>query len=275
MAFFRKIEDQLVITLDHTRLVLASIGALLFVALVFLLGVLVGKALWSYSTEATMRAVGQEWQRPPPRIEERPKPAANPQYTFYEDVKKPSDSVVPNEVMKPRIDEEKQAPTQVTPTNPAPALVRAPRPEAETAGLADSLGTTTHTTLSVGQTGRSAVPAETKAAPAAKAEPTPRTRPQPQAAAAAPTPKPAPQPAPAKSGAFAVGIESYQERPKAEAAQKLLSSKGVNAEIVGAQVGGMTWYRVQAGGFATRDAADKFIRDVLKSKGFNGYVISR
>lgn len=249
MGFFRKVEDNIVVTLDHGRLVLAAIGGFLFIALVFLMGVQVGKALSGYSMEAAMRAAAA---REPVRAStiEEPRAVGNPQLSFYEEVKKPADAVDAPAEMKAYVAQEKSVPTQVTPTSPyvpppppPPAPVEAP-------------------TL---------VPAK---APEVSALPV-KVPPPPPRVEVRSKPTPPPQSQAVRSGAFAVQIESYQEKGKAEAAQKKLSSKGIITEVAPSQVGGVMWYRLIVGGFSTREAADRYKKDTLKNKGLNGYVITR
>lgn len=230
MKFFEKIEDQLIIKFDHGRLVLASIGAALFIALVFLMGVLVGKALWSHQPGSIVAARVE--QARPPLVSDEPRVGAS-RLDFYADVKRPADEVAVPSEMKSRVLEEKPSPTPVVPTVPPPTLPVPTAPDQ---------------TASLGNVGES------------PAEPTPTVAPR--------------AAAPAKSG-FAVQVESYQEKGKAESAKKKLASKGVTTEISLSQVNGVNWYRLQAGGFSTREAAEKYYREVLKPKGLKGYIISR
>lgn len=251
MRFFEKTEDQVVVKFDHGRLVLASIGAALFVALVFLMGVLVGKALWSHPAGSILATTAEQIAKPPASDEPR---ISSSKLDFYTDVKKTTDEV-PQTEMKARLAEEKPAPTPVTPTVPPPVMPLPPPQAAQAEGEA-----------------KPAPPP--KAAPAAKpALPTPRTLPTVTTAAPA---KPVPT-APAQTGkaGYALQIESYQEKGKAEAARKKLSARGINTEISLSTVNGVSWYRLQAAGFPTREAAEKYNREVLKPKGYTGYLISR
>lgn len=261
MRFFEKVEDQFVIKFDHGRLVLASIGAALFVALVFLMGVLVGKALWNHPTETALHMVD------PVRRSTVVEPRVGDQkLDFYADVKRPTDEAPPQTELKPKIVEEEGSPTPVTPTVPPPPPLPVPAPVDLAAPAA---GTATAATAVAATPAPAAKPA-----PGAKKTLPPRTITTVATPAPAPVAQETPAPASAKAG-YSLQIESYQEKSKAEAARKKLASKGINTEISQSVVGGVKWYRLQANGFSTREAADKYNKEVLKPKGFTGYIISR
>lgn len=284
MAFFRKVEDHIVITLDHTRLVLASIGACLFVALVFLLGVLVGKTIWSYTSEMEKRFGSQDW---PKAVLQEERPKGKPLYTFYEEVKGQGNTVAEPTELKSTIVEEKQTPTAIVPV-PLPvqeAPAQADPPPAQPPASAKHAEAKAKTVEAAQQeaktekTGELPRPSPQKAGAkelAAKAEaPAPAKVLKAEAPAPAAPPAAAAKPAPAPKGqAFSIQLEAYNEKAKAEAAAKRMSAKGISAEISSSKVGKVTWYRIHVGRYTSRDAAEKAKKE-LKAKGYNGMIISR
>ncbi len=86
---------------------------------------------------------------------------------------------------------------------------------------------------------------------------------QPQVAA-----KPAPAPvAQSSTGNFTIQVGSYNNSAQAEERAGRLRSSGVEARVVRAEIPRRgTWYRVQAGRFATRDEAARFASE-LKARG--------
>lgn len=119
------------------------------------------------------------------------------------------------------------------------------------------------------------------AAPATVAEPAPPPKGAPPAAKPAPGPakagtsaakgpNAAPRPAPGK-GTFTVQVGSTQDRFEAERIAARFSSRG--ARVVAGDVPGKgRWYRVRIGTFETREAADRYLRDLERSTGSKGFV---
>ncbi|HSH70662.1 MAG TPA: SPOR domain-containing protein [Deferrisomatales bacterium] len=105
MRAYRKVNDQYEFRVDGGRLTLLGVGAALVVLLVFLLGVLVGKALWG----------GRRSLPPLPQAQTAPAPAPTPapavpdpavaepapHYSFYEELKKPDPVAPPPEPVRP------------------------------------------------------------------------------------------------------------------------------------------------------------------------------
>jgi cell division septation protein DedD len=95
--------------------------------------------------------------------------------------------------------------------------------------------------------------------------------PAPAVALAPPAAAPA-KVAPAK-GAWVIQVGSTQERFEAERIAARFASRG--ARVTVADVPGKgRWYRVRLGSFDTRDAADRYLRDLEKSTGARGFVAS-
>jgi cell division septation protein DedD len=72
-------------------------------------------------------------------------------------------------------------------------------------------------------------------------------------------------PAPGK-GPLAIQVASYSEQSQANDRVSKLRQANVEARIVQAEVGGKTWYRVQIGGFKSREEASKYANQ-LKAQG--------
>jgi DedD protein len=93
-------------------------------------------------------------------------------------------------------------------------------------------------------------------------------------AAAAPvkaTPEPAERPATATAGAFTIQIGASQQR--AEADRIAARHRSLRPRVEAAEVDGKgRWYRVRVGSFDTREAAERYRRDVARETGVAGYV---
>lgn len=103
MRAYRKVNDQYEFRVDGGRLTLLGVGAALVVLLVFLLGVLVGKALWGGRRELPPLPQVQSAPAlaPEPAAPEPVVAAPRPQYTFYEELKKPDPVALPPEPARP------------------------------------------------------------------------------------------------------------------------------------------------------------------------------
>jgi cell division septation protein DedD len=106
--------------------------------------------------------------------------------------------------------------------------------------------------------------------PVAKPEPKPEPRsPPPPVAVAAPAFRP---PASAK-GAWVVQVGSTQERFEADRIAARFASRG--AKVTVADVPGKgRWYRVRLGSFESREAADRYLKDLERTTGAKGFVAS-
>lgn len=144
------------------------------------------------------------------------------------------------------------APAQGNPFMPAPSRVD---------GLAQK-------TTSVAQMRPHAeVPAEVPAGQTASAEqiaqppaplstlPVDRPEAAPPAPAPAAAPQPAAEPAPVRTGDWVINIASYINEKTAQRKLAEMQKRGVDVELVSAEVNGRTVYRARVFGFATRQAA--------------------
>jgi cell division protein FtsN len=111
-------------------------------------------------------------------------------------------------------------------------------------------------------------PAPVPAAPPAAA-PAPAQPPAaPPPAAAAP-----PDDAPPAAGPFSIQVGASQER--AEAERIAARFKSYRPRVEAAEIAGKgTWYRVRVGSFETREAADRYLKDLARETGVKGYVAS-
>jgi cell division protein FtsN len=81
---------------------------------------------------------------------------------------------------------------------------------------------------------------------------------------------PAPKVASAK-GAWVVQVGSTQERSEADRIAARFATRG--ARVTVADVPGKgRWYRVRLGSFDTREAADRYLRDLERTTGAKGFV---
>jgi cell division septation protein DedD len=163
------------------------------------------------------------------------------------------------------------SPKVQAPAAPAPAPAKPPAPvaAAPTAapsgpGLPEAPALASPAVTPGAGAGKGAV-----AAPAAPAT-APATAPK-----AAPSPKPAapPRPATPVKGAWVVQVGSTQERFEAERIAARFASRGARVSIADVPGKGR-WYRVRMGSFDTREAADRYLRDLEKTTGAKGFVAS-
>jgi DedD protein len=90
-------------------------------------------------------------------------------------------------------------------------------------------------------------------------------------AAVPPPSKPAVATAPAGKGAWVVQVGSTQDRIEAERIAARFATRG--ARVMAADVPGKgRWYRVRLGSFETREAADRYLRDLERGTGAKGFV---
>jgi cell division septation protein DedD len=110
-------------------------------------------------------------------------------------------------------------------------------------------------------------------APAAPAPATPSAPPAPPATSAAPPPAP-PPPARAAAGPakpWTVQLAAAQER--AEADRIAAKFAALNPRVEEADVPGKgRFWRVRVGGFDTKEAAERYLRDVARETGAKGFV---
>jgi cell division septation protein DedD len=109
-------------------------------------------------------------------------------------------------------------------------------------------------------------PVAAKAASSAADAPPPKP-----VVAVPPAPRPAVAAAPAGKGAWVVQVGSTQDRIEAGRIAARFATRG--ARVVAADVPGKgRWYRVRLGSFETREAADRYLRDLERGTGAKGFV---
>jgi cell division protein FtsN len=70
-----------------------------------------------------------------------------------------------------------------------------------------------------------------------------------------------------------VQVGSTQERFEAERIAARFASRGARVSVADVPGKGR-WYRVRLGSFDTREAADRYLRDLEKATGAKGFVAS-
>ena len=139
---------------------------------------------------------------------------------------------------------------------PAPVKVQAPVVVAPAPTVAPSAAPTAPAAVAAAVPAPSPPPAST---PAAKPEPKPE-------------PKSPPPPVSAK-GAWVVQVGSTQERFEADRIAARFASRG--AKVTVAEVPGKgRWFRVRLGSFESREAADRYLKDLERTTGAKGFVAS-
>jgi cell division protein FtsN len=136
-----------------------------------------------------------------------------------------------------------------------------------------------------GSTGSTGPVQASAAAPSAPSTPIPAAAtapaPAPATQKAPPPPKVASAPAPkgtaaaprgaAPKGAFSVQVGSTQDRFEAERIAARFASRGPKVSV--AEVPGKgRWYRVRLGSFESREAADRYLKELERSTGAKGFV---
>jgi cell division protein FtsN len=147
----------------------------------------------------------------------------------------------------------------------APATTPAPAVKAEALTFHDRL------TKDAPPPPPQAAPAQPAPAPVAPAPaPAPAAAPPPPPAAAAEAPPAEPAPAAAQKP-WTVQLAAAQDRAEAERLAARFAA--LNPRIEAADVPGKgRYYRVRVGGFETKDAAERYLRDVARETGAKGYV---
>ncbi|HSN91797.1 MAG TPA: SPOR domain-containing protein, partial [Anaeromyxobacteraceae bacterium] len=84
---------------------------------------------------------------------------------------------------------------------------------------------------------------------------------------------PAAAPAPPPPGTFSVQVGASRDRAEADRIAGKFRSSGARVEEADVPGKG-TWYRVRVGSFPTREAAERYLRDLARETGVKGYVAS-
>lgn len=280
MAGNRPARERFDFSLDARQVAGVILGSLGALGLAFFLGHALGQGVAEQRPAAAPRSAAKA---PTPAdlaaLDNAPRPdGGEPAYkdTFHDSLtssKPPPDRLppapkaqaLPAQVPAPV---KVQAPVVVAPSPPV-APSAAPAPSATTAASAPPPAPTSAAPTSAAAMAAPSTPPAPK--PAAKPEPKPEQKaaPPPAAAAAAPAFRP---PASAR-GAWVVQVGSTQERFEADRIAARFASRG--AKVTVADVPGKgRWYRVRVGSFESREAADRYLKDLEKSTGAKGFVAS-
>jgi len=175
------------------------------------------------------------------------------------------------------------APAPSTEPAKAPAAAPAPAPRTAPASPSPVAAATVAPSGPIAPTGPSGPPppavSPATTPPAVGSEGTTAVAPKASAAApATPASKAAPKPAPpprgtSGKGAWVVQVGATQERFEADRIAARFASRG--ARVLVADVPGKgRVYRVRIGSFETREAADRYLRDLERTTGAKGFVAS-
>jgi cell division septation protein DedD len=275
MAGNRPARERFDFSLDARQVAAVILGSLGGLALAFFLGHAIGQrvadrpavAVRAPASPAPTDALAVLDQAPRPDGGEVPA-----QFSFHETLtsaKPPQDRLppAPRAPAAPAL-EPKGAPL----ASPAPADAKAAPPPAAGQAPPGSAPVAAGPVPDGKGTGSKPAPAK-----AAEAKPAPPQATPPRSASLAP-PKGAPapaapslRPASAAKGAWVVQVGSTQDRVEADRIAARFATRG--ARVVVADVPGKgRWYRVRLGSFETREAADRYLRDMERSTGAKGFV---
>ncbi len=259
MAGNRPARERFDFSLDARQVAGVILGSLGALGLAFFLGHSLGQSVAERPAAAPRPAA----KSPPPAdplaaFDHAPRPdGGEPAYkdTFHDSLtgaKPPPDRLPP----APKV-QSLPAPAAATPPPSSPPPPSAATPSAATPGAATP--------------GAAAAPSPPPSPkPAAKPEPKPEQKPAPPPAVAA---APAFRPPASAKGAWVVQVGSTQERFEADRIAARFASRG--AKVTVADVPGKgRWYRVRVGSFESREAADRYLKDLEKSTGAKGFVAS-
>jgi DedD protein len=271
MRAYRKIDDHFEVKIEKGRLVVLGVGAGLTLLLVFLVGVLVGKGLWGARPELMGTPSAQSTSQPPVQEPEKP------QYTFYDDLKRP-DSTAPK--VMPRAPGAQELVGETT--------VPAPR-SAETASqVQETSGTLPASSPPVAREKPTELPREHEppAVPAKAAKTALPVKPVADSSRVAEAPRRVSEPpadaigkpsveAKIAAPSYTVQVGSFRDRASADEQAKKIASQSISAQVVLAPMEGRTWFRVQVGRFDARADAESYYQKKLRPKGIQGFVTQR
>jgi DedD protein len=267
MAGNRPAREKFDFSLDARQVAGVILGSLGALGLAFFLGHSVGQSVAERPAASPRPPV----KAPPPAnslevFDKPPSPdGGEPAYkdTFHESLTSP----------RPPPDRLPPSPKVQAPPAPVPAPIKAQAPvaaaPAKPAPAADVAPTGSAAPVEAGA-GKGA--AATAPAPATPSVAAPAAAPA-VAPSAAPKASPPPRPAaPVKAG-WVVQVGSTQERFEAERIAARFASRGARVSVADVPGKGR-WYRVRLGSFDTREAADRYLRDLEKATGAKGFVAS-
>jgi len=230
-------KEKLAVTLDGRQIASVVVGALVIVAVVFVLGLNVGRQLGVRQGEAAKPQDLTALDRPQPTA-----PVSPDKLTFHETLTKAKPEATPPATAGAPA----AKPATTTVAMPAATPAAAPPPAAPQ-------------------------PSPVAAAPAAKPAAPP---PAPQKPAPAPTPTPTPTPAtpaaqacaPSGTGAFTIQVGATSSRGEAD--RIAARFERYHPRIEAAEVPGKgRVFRVRVGSFGTREEASKYLADVTRETG--------
>lgn len=230
-----RVREKFELSLDGRQIASVVVGALVILGVVFVLGLNVGRQVAGRQAAATRAGDLEALDRAPGPVA----PAVDgSSLTFHDRLVKQKPPVQPAVAAAPAV-APPPAPTASATPAPTPASASTPTPSPPPTAIATPAATAT--------------PARTTTA------------------AVPPTPKPSP--APSGTGAFTIQIGATQERAEADRIAARYRSLRPRVEVADVQGKGR-WYRVRVGSFDTREAADRYRRDVSRETGVAGYVTS-
>ncbi|MFT3915922.1 MAG: SPOR domain-containing protein [Anaeromyxobacteraceae bacterium] len=232
--------EKLAVTLDGRQIAGVVVGALVIVAVVFVLGLNVGRQLGVRQAEAARGPTLEQLDRPAPTP-----PVSPEKLTFHETLTKAKPEAVPPPGAAAPPPTAKPGPAPVT-TVAMPSPAPAPKPEATPPSPAPQ-----------------PAPASAPVAAAPKPAPAPAAKP----AASTPAPKPAAvAAAPAPGGAFTIQVGATTSRGEAD--RLAAKFQAFHPRVESAEVPGKgRVFRVRLGSFATREEASKYLSDVTRETG--------
>jgi DedD protein len=241
-----RIRDRFDLSLDGRQIASIVVGALVILGVVFVLGLNVGRQLAAREQVAGAGDALAALDQPnvPPS-----EPMRDDELTYGATLSKPA------------------APAPTAPA-PAPAArIATPSPASSAPAAPAASATSAPAATPVPSAAQAAAPESSSATPAAAPAPTP---PRPTLATTLRSPS---APSASASGTWTVQVGSAQDRAEATRLAKRFDRWSPRVET--AELGSKgRWYRVRVGRYETREAAERFLRDLQRETGAKGYVTS-
>ena len=266
MAGNRPAREKFDFSLDARQVAGVILGSLGALGLAFFLGHSLGQSV----AERPAAAPRPEAKAPPPAnplaaLDHAPRPDGgepSAPLSFHEaltSARPPPDRLPPS----PKAQAPRPAPAPAKVQAPVAAMPPAAGPVAAVAPSGPALPGV--------QAPGTAAPPPAVATPAASSI-APSTAP-PTGPATATKAAPPPKPSTPVKGAWVVQVGSTQERFEAERIAARFASRGARVSVADVPGKGR-WYRVRMGSFDTREAADRYLRDLERTTGAKGFVAS-
>jgi cell division septation protein DedD len=229
-----RVREKFDLSLDGRQIASIVVGALVILGVVFVLGLNVGRQIATRQADAARAGDLEALDRAP----SADAPAVDgASLTFHDSLVKEKAPPMPAVAIPSRTALPPATPTALPPPAPTGSL-EAGHPERSDAASAAELS---------------------RGAPIAAATPVKAV------------PEPAERPTAATAGAFTIQIGASQQR--AEADRIAARHRSLRPRVEAAEVDGKgRWYRVRVGSFDTREAAERYRRDVARETGVAGYV---